>query len=55
MCGLITLLADPKGLDLLDSTGRSSTPDTAKKRYVSTIIHMLSWYEIDLRPDSKYS
>lgn len=52
--GLFTLLADPKGLEVLDSTGRSSTPETAKKRYVSTIVHMLSWYEVELRPGSKY-
>lgn len=51
--GLFTLLADPKGLDILDSTGKSSTPERAKKRYVSTIVHMLSWYEDDLRPGSK--
>ncbi|KAG4075523.1 hypothetical protein HA402_003348 [Bradysia odoriphaga] len=51
--GLFTLLADPKGLDVLDSTGRSSTPETAKNRYISTIVHMLSWYEDELRPDSK--
>ncbi len=51
--GLFALLADPKGLDILDSTGRSSTAETAKKRYISTIVHMLSWYEVDLQPDSK--
>lgn len=53
MCGLLTLLAEPKGLKVLSSTGRSSTPETARKRYVSTILHMLSWYETDLSPGSK--
>ncbi|XP_037044901.1 uncharacterized protein LOC119080606 [Bradysia coprophila] len=53
LCGLLILLADPKGLDVLDSTKRSSTVETAKKRYVSTIMHTISWYEIDLRPGSK--
>lgn len=52
MCGLLTLLAEPKGLKLLSSTGRSSTPETARKRYVSTILHVLRWYEIDLTPGS---
>lgn len=52
MCGLLTLLAEPKGLKLLASTGRSSTPETARKRYVSTIMHILRWYEIDLTPGS---
>lgn len=53
ICGLITLLAEPRGLKLLSATGRSSTPETAKKRYVSTIFHMLSWYELELTPESK--
>ncbi|XP_055628422.1 uncharacterized protein LOC129769913 [Toxorhynchites rutilus septentrionalis] len=52
-CGLITLLSEPKGLTVLNNTGRSSTPETARKRYISTIFHMLSWYEIDLSPGSK--
>lgn len=54
MFGLLTLLADPKGLDILDSTKRSNTAETAKNRYVSTVVQMLLWYENDLRPDSKY-
>ncbi|XP_058831224.1 uncharacterized protein LOC131689887 isoform X2 [Topomyia yanbarensis] len=52
-CGLITLLCEPKGLTVLNNTGRSSTPETARKRYISTILHMMSWYEIDLSPGSK--
>ncbi|XP_053685354.1 uncharacterized protein LOC128734961 [Sabethes cyaneus] len=52
-CGLVTLLCEPKGLMILNNTGRSSTPETARKRYLSTVLHMLSWYEIDLSPDSK--
>lgn len=51
--GLLSVIAEPKGLKILASTGRSSTPETAKKRYVQTIIHMLSWYENDLVPGSK--
>lgn len=52
-CGLVTLLCDPKGLTILHNTGRSSTSETARKRYISTTLHMLSWYEIDLSPGSK--
>ncbi|XP_062544590.1 uncharacterized protein LOC134211594 [Armigeres subalbatus] len=52
-CGLVSLLCDPKGLTILHNTGRSSTPETARKRYISTTVHMLSWYEIDLSPGSK--
>lgn len=51
--GLITLLCEPRGLKLLDATGRSSTTATAKRRYVSTIRHVQLWYEIDLTPGSK--
>lgn len=51
--GLVTLLVIPKGLKLLNSTGRSSTRETARKRYIATTFHMLSWYEIDLSPGSK--
>lgn len=50
--GLLSVLAEPKGLNILISTGRSSTPATARKRYVSTVFHMLSWYENDLVPNS---
>lgn len=53
MAGLITLLAEPKGLKLLASTGRSSTSASAQHRYVSTIRHLLFWYDIDLTPGSK--
>lgn len=53
MCGLLTLLADPKGLKILSETGRSSTPETAKKRYADTVMHTMSWYEVDLTPGTK--
>lgn len=51
-CGLLTLIGEPKGLKILMSTEKSSTKETARRRYVSTTLHMLSWYEIDLSPGS---
>uniref|UniRef100_U5EQH2 Uncharacterized protein n=1 Tax=Corethrella appendiculata TaxID=1370023 RepID=U5EQH2_9DIPT len=51
--GLIALLCDPRGTRLLMHTEKSSTPKTAKKRYISTSLHMLYWYELDLTPGSK--
>lgn len=51
--GLITLLCEPKGLQLLASTGKSCTPARAKLRYVSTIRHVQHWYNIELTPGSK--
>ncbi|XP_055373471.1 uncharacterized protein LOC129606881 [Condylostylus longicornis] len=53
LIGLICLLAEPKGLKILSSTGKSSTKETAKKRYLSTVLHTLKWYEIDLTPGSE--
>ncbi|CRL00466.1 CLUMA_CG013728, isoform A [Clunio marinus] len=51
--GLFSLISEPSGAKLLDRTGMSSTSDTAKKRYVSTTLHMLSWYQVELKPGSK--
>lgn len=51
--GLFCILADPKDLKLLDSTGRSSTKKEARKRYMSTIGHVLCWYKYDLKPESR--
>lgn len=53
MVGLLSLLQDPKGLRILAGTGKSSTSATAKKRYASTLVHLMSWYEMDLTPGSK--
>ncbi|XP_053673436.1 uncharacterized protein LOC128723697 [Anopheles nili] len=52
-CSLLVLLADPKGLRILEHTGKSSTMETARKRYVSTFIHLSDWYESDLVPGSR--
>uniref|UniRef100_A0A2M4A901 ER-bound oxygenase mpaB/mpaB'/Rubber oxygenase catalytic domain-containing protein n=1 Tax=Anopheles triannulatus TaxID=58253 RepID=A0A2M4A901_9DIPT len=52
-CSLLVLLADPKGLRILEHTGKSSTAETARKRYVSTLKHLSEWYECDLEPGSR--
>lgn len=54
LCGLILLLSIPKGLALLRATKQSSTPETARKRYLDTIMHTMSWYEFQLKNDSKF-
>lgn len=51
--GLFSLICEPSGAKLLDRTDHSSTPDTAKKRYISTTLSLLSWYEDKLEPGSK--
>lgn len=53
LVGLILLLTVPKGLAILRATKRSSTPETAHNRYVDTIMHTLSWYEVRLKTESK--
>uniref|UniRef100_A0A2M4BMX2 ER-bound oxygenase mpaB/mpaB'/Rubber oxygenase catalytic domain-containing protein n=1 Tax=Anopheles marajoara TaxID=58244 RepID=A0A2M4BMX2_9DIPT len=52
-CSLLVLLADPKGLRILEHTGKSNTMETARKRYVSTLRHLSDWYECDLEPGSR--
>lgn len=51
--GLILLLAEPNAARILYNTGRSATPELARKRYTSTLLRIVSWYEIDFSPGSK--
>ena len=52
MYGLFSLICEPNGGDLLDKTGNSSTAEDARKRYVSTVVHLFSWYSNNLEPGS---
>jgi hypothetical protein len=52
LIGLLTLLSEPRGLQILDSTGKSSETETAKQRYIRTTLHMLSWFKSDLQEKS---
>lgn len=51
--GLILLLSVPSGLRILHGTGKSSTPATARDRYVDTILHTVSWYNYPLDNSTK--
>lgn len=51
--GLFSLISEPVGVKVLDMTQKSSTAETARKRYVATTLHMLSWYQDELKPGSK--
>lgn len=53
LCGLVLLLAFPKGLAILRATNQSNTIEASRKRYVDTIMHSLSWYEVQLKNDSR--
>lgn len=52
--GLLSLLAEPQGVKVLDHTKKSSDAKTSKLRYLSTVFHTMSWYEEKLEPGSKY-
>lgn len=52
LCGLLSILAVPEISKVLVMTRQSSEPKTAYKRYLSTIAHMLLWYNGDIM-DSK--
>lgn len=54
MLGMFSLISEPVGAKLLDRTGKSSTPETAKKRYISTTLQMLIWYQCELKPGSEW-
>ncbi|XP_018563856.1 uncharacterized protein LOC108905470 [Anoplophora glabripennis] len=51
--GLVAVLAVPSILKVLMFTRMSGTELTAYKRYVSTILHMMVWYDSDFKPGSK--
>lgn len=52
LAGLVILLAIPEGLRLLHATGRSSDGASARKRYQSTVSHLMAWYKVQLTDDS---
>ncbi|XP_057660167.1 uncharacterized protein LOC130896236 [Diorhabda carinulata] len=51
--GLLAILAAPSVLKILMFTGKSSTDFTAYIRYVSTVFHMIIWYEEEFKPGSR--
>ncbi|XP_069356858.1 uncharacterized protein [Maniola hyperantus] len=50
--GLVAVLAVPSILQILISSRRSNSIFTAYRRYVSTLLHTVSWFEHDLKPGS---
>lgn len=52
--GLLAVLAVPSILKILMCTKQSSTPFTAYKRYLQTIMHTICWYEDELKPGSRW-
>lgn len=53
LAGLILLLSVPSGLKILHGTGKSSTPPTARDRYIDTVLHTISWYDYPLDNSTK--
>lgn len=52
--GVFAIISDPMTANVLDRTGMSSTSSAARKRYANTTLHMIAWYENDLKAGSKY-
>ncbi|CAK1541554.1 unnamed protein product [Leptosia nina] len=52
LLGLVAVFAVPSILKVLISTRRSNSVYTSYKRYVSTVLHTVSWFEHDLKPGS---
>ncbi|XP_028036533.1 uncharacterized protein LOC114247711 [Bombyx mandarina] len=50
--GLVAVLSVPSILRVLVGTRRSSSVFTAYKRYLSTLLHTISWFEHELKPGS---
>lgn len=50
--GVIAVFSDIRSLQILNSTGRSSTAESARKRYASTTLHILNWYTNELKAGS---
>ncbi|XP_045770799.1 uncharacterized protein LOC123871201 [Maniola jurtina] len=52
LLGLVAVFAIPSILRVLISSHRSNTTYTAYRRYLSTLLHTVSWFENDLIPGS---
>ncbi|XP_028172961.1 uncharacterized protein LOC114361931 [Ostrinia furnacalis] len=53
LLGLVAVFAVPSILRILVSTRRSNSTYTAYKRYLSTLLHTITWFENDLKPGSR--
>lgn len=52
--GLIAVMAVPSVLNVLMFTKKSSTPSTAYRRYLLTILHFTIWYRDPLAPGTRF-
>lgn len=52
LLGLVAVLSIPSILKVLVGSMRSTTVFSAYKRYLSTLLHTMSWFEHDLKPGS---
>ncbi|CAH2237524.1 jg4297 [Pararge aegeria aegeria] len=52
LLGLVAVFAVPSILRVLISSRRSNSSFTAYRRYVSTLLHTVSWFEHDFKPGS---
>ncbi|KAJ8711366.1 hypothetical protein PYW07_008608 [Mythimna separata] len=52
LMGLVAVFAVPSILNVLVGSRRSTSVYTAYKRYLSTLLHTVSWFENELKPGS---
>ncbi|XP_022112480.2 uncharacterized protein LOC110991432 isoform X1 [Pieris rapae] len=52
MVGLVAVFAVPSILKILISTRRSNSVYTSYRRYLSTVLHTVSWFEHEFKPGS---
>ncbi|KAJ8713029.1 hypothetical protein PYW08_008333 [Mythimna loreyi] len=52
LMGLVAVFAVPSILNVLIGSRRSNSVYTAYKRYLSTLLHTVSWFEHELKPGS---
>ena len=51
--GLLALICEPAGNEILEMIGQSSTVEAAEKRYVSPTVQVITWYTNLLKLGSK--
>ncbi|XP_072934532.1 uncharacterized protein [Epargyreus clarus] len=51
--GLVAVFAVPSILKILMGTRRSNSVYTSYMRYISTLMHVMSWHKYDLKPGTK--
>lgn len=49
IAGLLSVLAVPTMISVVEATNQSSNAYTAYRRYIQTLFHTVNWYRYDLK------